>query len=297
MDAHGDDDLFAEEERYKTALHYTVGKLSQQAVVDRENRKRIRMGANSQSPPVHFSKEFVAALTEAVWDMSEHWATDLEAFANHAKRSVINADDVRLLVRRSPTLTRLLEEAADVQTAVDEHSTNGKQKRAKKRPLVEEDEETREPPDEAPIIEDETTSSPVPLNPPPTVQDDDFDVVLAMLTDDDLTRKSAPTPTEREKTPSVVYDSEDDMWDDRRASPVVPNDQYSKRKSEASSSKTTDNRNVHEMWDEERCSTFVGGKRATETRNSANTTKVGPSSPKDNELDGFAFSDFVDDDW
>ncbi|XP_044754612.1 centromere protein S-like isoform X1 [Coccinella septempunctata] len=37
------------------------------------------------------------------------YATDLEAFQKHAKRSTVNADDVKLLVRRNDSLKELVD--------------------------------------------------------------------------------------------------------------------------------------------------------------------------------------------
>jgi len=111
MDPQEQEDFFAEDERFKTALHYTVGKLSQKAEQDRQERMIFRYGGrSSQCMPVQFSKPFIGTLTEITSEMIGHWAKDLEAFAKHAGRSVINADDVHLLTRRSPSLTKLLDD-------------------------------------------------------------------------------------------------------------------------------------------------------------------------------------------
>ena len=53
-----------------------------------------------------FSPEVVAALTELTVEKNKRSAEDLEAFAQHAKRSTITAEDVKLLTRRNVSLVR-----------------------------------------------------------------------------------------------------------------------------------------------------------------------------------------------
>ena len=53
---------------------------------------------------LNFSPEVVAALTELTVEKNKRSAEDLEAFAQHAKRSTISADDVKLLTRRNAAL-------------------------------------------------------------------------------------------------------------------------------------------------------------------------------------------------
>uniref|UniRef100_A0A5K3EZK9 Centromere protein S n=1 Tax=Mesocestoides corti TaxID=53468 RepID=A0A5K3EZK9_MESCO len=48
-------------------------------------------------------------------------ASDLEAFAHHAKRSTITVDDVSLFVRRNPHLRKFLEEKSAELDATDEN--------------------------------------------------------------------------------------------------------------------------------------------------------------------------------
>ena len=51
-----------------------------------------------------FSPEVVAALTELSLEKNKRSAEDLEAFAQHAKRSTVNVEDVKLLTRRNAAL-------------------------------------------------------------------------------------------------------------------------------------------------------------------------------------------------
>ncbi|XP_021099285.1 centromere protein S isoform X3 [Heterocephalus glaber] len=78
--------------RLKAAVHYTVGCLCQEVEADKE---------------VQFSKQTIAAISEMTFQQCENFARDLEMFARHAKRSTINTEDVKLLARRSNSLSRL----------------------------------------------------------------------------------------------------------------------------------------------------------------------------------------------
>jgi len=57
---------------------------------------------------VQFSPEIVTTLAELTRDKNQRAAQDLEAFAQHAKRSNITAEDVKLLTRRNPQLNSVL---------------------------------------------------------------------------------------------------------------------------------------------------------------------------------------------
>ncbi|XP_077295945.1 centromere protein S-like [Arctopsyche grandis] len=46
----------------------------------------------------------VDLIAELAWNNLQVYATDLEQFAKHAKRSTINTEDIKLLVRRNSTL-------------------------------------------------------------------------------------------------------------------------------------------------------------------------------------------------
>ena len=56
---------------------------------------------------LEFSPEVVAALTELSLEKNRRSAEDLEAFAQHAKRSTITVEDVKLLTRRNAALVRI----------------------------------------------------------------------------------------------------------------------------------------------------------------------------------------------
>ena len=65
-----------------------------------------------------FSPEVVAALTALTVEKNKRSAEDLEAFAQHAKRSTINVEDVKLLTRRNAalvTIRRSMDSPSDFQ--------------------------------------------------------------------------------------------------------------------------------------------------------------------------------------
>ncbi|XP_054708750.1 centromere protein S-like [Uloborus diversus] len=76
-------------EGLKTTLHYDVGKICM-TIAKKHN--------------VTFSKEFIAILAKLTYRQIGSFAVDLEHFSNHAKRSTINAEDVKLLARKNKLL-------------------------------------------------------------------------------------------------------------------------------------------------------------------------------------------------
>ncbi|KAL4221019.1 Centromere protein S [Mactra antiquata] len=79
----------SENQRLKAAVHHTTLQICKE---------------HSASQDVQLNRMVVASISETVWRKFEAWATDLELFAKHAKRSTINADDVKMLIRKSPKL-------------------------------------------------------------------------------------------------------------------------------------------------------------------------------------------------
>ena len=53
-------------------------------------------------------KEAVSVAAELVLDKIIRTARDLEAFAQHAKRSTVQTDDIKLLARNNPKLVILI---------------------------------------------------------------------------------------------------------------------------------------------------------------------------------------------
>ena len=85
------------EEKLKAALWYSIGQ-----TVD----------AVAISQDINATPHFIGGLSELVWAQIENAARDLEAFAKHAGRSTINAQDVVLLGRRNEGLQEALERHA-----------------------------------------------------------------------------------------------------------------------------------------------------------------------------------------
>uniref|UniRef100_A0A1B6BZ44 Centromere protein S n=1 Tax=Clastoptera arizonana TaxID=38151 RepID=A0A1B6BZ44_9HEMI len=68
------------------------------------------------------AKELIA---ELMWKKIKTYSEDLEAFANHANRTTVNAKDVLLLVRRNPKMLDHITKLSEEKIAVKE----GKKKR------------------------------------------------------------------------------------------------------------------------------------------------------------------------
>eukprot|EP00920_Eleutheroschizon_duboscqi_P027329 GHVT01066908.1.p1 GENE.GHVT01066908.1~~GHVT01066908.1.p1 ORF type:complete len:140 (-),score=15.65 GHVT01066908.1:393-812(-) len=101
-------------QRLKAAVHYTVGKICEDEAADLD---------------VTFSRQFIAVLAEATFKQCQVMAKDLEQFAKHAKRTTINADDVKLLIRKSPALLDHINSMHESEVSRKEQKT----KRTKKR--------------------------------------------------------------------------------------------------------------------------------------------------------------------
>ncbi|TFK13845.1 Centromere protein S [Platysternon megacephalum] len=85
-------------QRLKAAVHYTVGCLCQEVAEDKD---------------IQFSKQTIAAISEITFRQCENFAKDLEMFARHGKRTVINSEDVKLLARRSNSLLRYITQKSE----------------------------------------------------------------------------------------------------------------------------------------------------------------------------------------
>ncbi|MCJ1375657.1 hypothetical protein MMC20_006894 [Loxospora ochrophaea] len=94
----GDNNDEALEERLKSALWFSIGK-----IVDEET---LKLGINA-------TPQFIGALTELVWAQIETVSHDLENFAKHAGRKTVSSDDVMLLTRRNQGLEAVLRSALD----------------------------------------------------------------------------------------------------------------------------------------------------------------------------------------
>ena len=61
----------------------------------------------SENTAVKISPEVATTIAELTVDKAQRSAQDLEAFAQHAKRSNVTGEDVKLLTRRNPHLVRV----------------------------------------------------------------------------------------------------------------------------------------------------------------------------------------------
>ncbi|VDM32490.1 unnamed protein product [Hydatigera taeniaeformis] len=80
----------------------------------------------SDQSGVLISDEIASLVTENAFRFAQLLATDLEAFARHAKRSTINRDDVILFTRRNPLLRKFLDEKSatfDVASGEEDEGT------------------------------------------------------------------------------------------------------------------------------------------------------------------------------
>ncbi|XP_050294133.1 centromere protein S-like [Anthonomus grandis grandis] len=59
-----------------------------------------------------FETDALHLIAEMAYKKLNLYGADLEAFGKHAKRSVINVDDVKLLVRRNESLRQMINEKA-----------------------------------------------------------------------------------------------------------------------------------------------------------------------------------------
>ncbi|KAH3822248.1 centromere protein S-like [Dreissena polymorpha] len=100
-------------QRLKAAVHHTTLKICKEDCEEKD---------------VKLNRMVVAAISETTWKKCEHFATDLELFAKHAKRSTINADDVKMLVRKSP---KLLEYITGIQEEMSASKAETKKKTKK----------------------------------------------------------------------------------------------------------------------------------------------------------------------
>lgn len=100
----------------RSSLQFCVGSLGQE------------YASTEDSLPLTGSA--VSTLTEVLSQYADSFAADIRHFAKHAKRSVINTDDVKLVARKLPTLLQDLQ-TFEVEHLVKEKSGSGKKKRSK----------------------------------------------------------------------------------------------------------------------------------------------------------------------
>ncbi|XP_041836812.1 centromere protein S [Melanotaenia boesemani] len=112
-------------QRLKAAVHYTVGHLCKKIGAD--HRKEL-------------SRQTVAAIAETTFRQCDVFAKDLEAFARHAKRTTVSAEDVKLVARRSTALSVYIQNKSE-ELAMEQDL---RKKNTGKRKSRETEEESRE---------------------------------------------------------------------------------------------------------------------------------------------------------
>ncbi|KAJ8043119.1 Centromere protein S [Holothuria leucospilota] len=110
-----DSEKLALDQRFKAAIHYTVGKICTELEEEME---------------VTFSRHIIAVISEATYKQSGIFASDLEDFCQHAKRTTVTADDVKLLARRSGTLANHI---SKVHKKMKDAQVASKEKKGQKR--------------------------------------------------------------------------------------------------------------------------------------------------------------------
>ncbi|KAK4315820.1 hypothetical protein Pmani_012976 [Petrolisthes manimaculis] len=110
-----EEDHLNKRQTLKAAIHFTVGRVCEE------------IGAEQD---LTFSRHVIATLSELTSRQLQTYATDLEAFAGHAKRTVIAPDDVKLLVRRNPQMSAHIK--ALIETTEEEKGAKKKKKKKTK---------------------------------------------------------------------------------------------------------------------------------------------------------------------
>lgn len=95
--ANSPSDNATNEEKLKAALWYSIGQ-----TVD----------ALSFDQNINGSPKFIAGLSELIYDRINAVAVDIEAFAKHADRSMVNTKDIVLLGRHNDVLRSILQDHA-----------------------------------------------------------------------------------------------------------------------------------------------------------------------------------------
>lgn len=95
--AESTDSELSEEEKLKLSLCYQISKMCDE-VCD----------SNTLLGKLSIDKAAKKLISELIYKKLLVYGRDLESFANHAKRTTVNPDDVKLLFRRNETLVQHL---------------------------------------------------------------------------------------------------------------------------------------------------------------------------------------------
>ncbi|KAJ3294667.1 hypothetical protein BCR33DRAFT_712633 [Rhizoclosmatium globosum] len=77
--------------RLQASLHYSVNKIIKHILAENNSDATV-------------TPQFVHAVATTVWHQCNSMAVDLDAFSKHGKRTQVNAEDVKLCVRRNQAL-------------------------------------------------------------------------------------------------------------------------------------------------------------------------------------------------
>ncbi|MBN3326198.1 CENPS protein, partial [Atractosteus spatula] len=113
MNDEAEQSRFMQTQRLRAAVHYTVGLLCREV---------------GEQSDVH--RQSIAALAETTFRQSDTFAKDLEAFARHAKRTTVNAEDVKLLARRSTALHKYITRRSEELMSSNQQQQKDKRKKS-----------------------------------------------------------------------------------------------------------------------------------------------------------------------
>ncbi|KAI8868215.1 hypothetical protein GQ42DRAFT_108115, partial [Ramicandelaber brevisporus] len=82
-------------------------------IVDSQLLKSKPMEQRSDGLNVTATPAFVALLSDIVFSQAVQLADDAYAFAKHAKRSTVKAEDIKLAARRNPDVKAAIDKAID----------------------------------------------------------------------------------------------------------------------------------------------------------------------------------------
>ncbi|XP_006642151.1 centromere protein S [Lepisosteus oculatus] len=115
MNDEAEQSRFMQTQRLRAAVHYTVGLLCREV---------------GEQSDVQFSRQSIAALAETTFRQGDTFAKDLEAFARHAKRTTVNAEDVKLLARRSTALHKYITRRSEELMSSNQQQQKDKRKKS-----------------------------------------------------------------------------------------------------------------------------------------------------------------------
>ncbi|RLV94786.1 MHF histone-fold complex subunit 1 [Spathaspora sp. JA1] len=89
----------------KAAIYLHVAK-----IIEEQLKTMKETNANQDETPVFATPTFISSLVELVYNQIISLGEDLEMFAEHAGRDVINPSDLFMVTRKNPTLQQYLKD-------------------------------------------------------------------------------------------------------------------------------------------------------------------------------------------